>query len=297
LSSWNWTLSGVADPTLAQTFAEGGFYYVPLSNNLYVVVLNTVFYTPQDLNITTGDPDPAGQFQFLKSTLAFIEAAGAKAIIAQHVPQGANRGANPNFESIYETSMTSIIQQYASSIVAILCGHLHRDYLRMYYSKNGSPAVPILINGAITPQDYSNPSFTYFSYSGTTLQDYDKYYFDLNNTNSVWSLEYTLSQAYPNYGGVIDAEYINSIITQLKTGHSVLTTYQNYSTAGSIQPLAVSSTNNCFDICMAEQVIYTQFTTCMKSKTCHVSFATSLRSQNLQIFYLFMVFSVVLLTF
>jgi len=78
-----------------------------------------------------------------------VSSAGGKAIIAQHVPQGANRGSNTNFDAIYETTMTSIVQQYASTIIVVMCGHLHRDYFRMYYAQNGNP--PLIGRTVVLP--------------------------------------------------------------------------------------------------------------------------------------------------
>lgn len=45
---------------VTSTFLLGGYYYVPLPNNIFLIQLNTVYYIPQDTDIPDGDPDPAG---------------------------------------------------------------------------------------------------------------------------------------------------------------------------------------------------------------------------------------------
>jgi len=268
-NSWNYSLSNIIphNPNIRSTFLEGGYYYVPLSNKLWMIVLNSVFYSKQDAKMSASKNDPAGQFKFLQDTLEVVVQMGGKAIIAQHIPQGASRDGKRLMSTDYEKALDKIVRQYSASIAAIMSGHVHRDVFRLYYQKDEiTPAAAVLISGAITPQDETNPSFTYVAYNESGIMDWDKYYLNINTTSN-WSLEYTFSQAYPGYGGLINADAINYIIKKFYSNHEWLLKYRRFSVSEHMEGLSHDE-NPCNDICLAEHIDHDTYKDCNKSKNC-----------------------------
>jgi len=197
-----------------------------------------------------------------------ISKVGGKAIIAQHIPQGANRDGHRLMLTYYEKCFDEIAQQYSTSIAAFLSGHLHRDMLRLYYQKDSViPAAAVLISGAITPLDDSNPSFTYVEYNETGIMDWDKYYLNISSSSGSWNLEYTFSKAYPGYGGIINATAVKFIIDTLYVNESWLQQYRLFGVAEHTEGI-FHDKNPCYDICLAQHIDHDGYKNCHKHKHC-----------------------------
>ncbi|KAG7231728.1 hypothetical protein INR49_010459 [Caranx melampygus] len=150
--------------------SSGGFYSQRVRPGLRLLSLNTVLYYSPD-KVTANDSDPAGQFQWLESTLEEAGRSREKVYIIAHVPVG---------YLPFARNTTAVRQRHNDRLVAIF---------RKYSQHVSEP--------------YSNnPSFRMYLYDDDnfTVLDLWQFYLNLTEANleqrSDWRLEYVMTEAF-----------------------------------------------------------------------------------------------------
>ncbi|KAM4633590.1 cyclic GMP-AMP phosphodiesterase SMPDL3A [Polymixia lowei] len=196
-------------PEALLTLREGGFYSQLARPGLRVVSLNTIlYYSPN--KVTVNMTDPAGQFQWLQTTLERAAQSLEKVFIIAHVPVGYLPFAR-NITAVREAHnerLVAIFRNYSDVIAGHFYGHTHRDSIMVLLDQNGRPVNSLFVAPAITPikhvlEPYSNnPAYRLFHYdtSNYTLLDIWQYYLNLTEANeqqrSDWRLEYIMTEAF-----------------------------------------------------------------------------------------------------
>lgn len=112
-------------PCLLKQFREEGYFSVLLKNNLMLVGLNSVMFSP---NHHEKKSDFEKQFQFLKSELQLARRKHIRVILAMHIPVGNNVYDGSSFWKSYPKAIfLKIVSEYRKEISAILVGHTHME--------------------------------------------------------------------------------------------------------------------------------------------------------------------------
>ncbi|EGC32843.1 hypothetical protein DICPUDRAFT_37701 [Dictyostelium purpureum] len=196
-----------------ETFLIGGYYTELVEPGFRIVSLNTNLYYTQDkqcINMT----DPAGQLEWLNSTLASAALAGEKVWVMGHVPPGYNEKYDVfNFHKQFNDEYLFSFGEYADIIPFHIYGHEHTDSIRLYYSDidrlGGVPDGIMFLSPSITPwmNKYlptlpNNPGLRMYQYNTTdfTLEDYYQFWTnltaDIESNTITWELEYQATQFF-----------------------------------------------------------------------------------------------------
>lgn len=185
-------------------FKEAGYYSVPLSNNLQLIVINSVLFSERALG---KDLDAAAlkQLNWLHQALQNAVDHHRLVILTLHLPIGVDV-----FKSMKTTPLSIVefwketylkrfqqeLQQFDSNIALILPGHLHMDWLQLLPTHDAR-FVPVSGTPSISPVFGNNPGFKIYHYSADTAQieNYDTYFYSLNKENT-WQKEYDFNQVY-----------------------------------------------------------------------------------------------------
>ncbi|KAM6239682.1 acid sphingomyelinase-like phosphodiesterase 3b [Porphyrio hochstetteri] len=202
-------------------FRAGAFYTETLPSPSLrgrVVVLNTNLYYDQN-DLTAGEEDPGGQFQWLEETLTNASQADEMVYIVGHVPPGffEKKRGKPWFRSGFNERYLQMVQKHHRVIAAQFFGHHHTDSFRMFYSSTGSPINVMFLAPGVTPwkttlpgvnNGANNPGIRVIDYDADTLQVLDMvtYYLNLTQANMMapggegefplWEEEYRLTEAF-----------------------------------------------------------------------------------------------------
>eukprot|EP01105_Mastigella_eilhardi_P012827 TRINITY_DN2928_c0_g1_i1.p1 TRINITY_DN2928_c0_g1~~TRINITY_DN2928_c0_g1_i1.p1 ORF type:complete len:308 (-),score=65.08 TRINITY_DN2928_c0_g1_i1:608-1498(-) len=127
------TWTAVLPTSAATTFQKGGYYAVSVSSTLTLIVLNTVYYSPQNALVT--DDDPADQFAWLQLQLKELRSAGTQAFIVASIPVGGDEiNGTENFAPKFNQRLLDIIATFPDVISGQLYGHEHTDSFRVFYN-------------------------------------------------------------------------------------------------------------------------------------------------------------------
>jgi len=169
----------VIELTGSMPFPDGGYFMQPLTDELFLVSLNTVVYAKE--HAWTGLPpgDPYGQFEWLDRMLGFValQAQGnamPKVLIVGHIPPALNNyDFSAQWREEYVAAYMSLVDRHAHVVAGQLFGHLHLDAVRLMPSARVH--LPIFVSGGISPVFENNPSFRVWKYKGAELLDYAVY--------------------------------------------------------------------------------------------------------------------------
>ncbi|KAE9332792.1 hypothetical protein PR003_g14344 [Phytophthora rubi] len=169
-----------------------GYLSYKLDENLLLLTLNTVPYSPKHTPDTSNETDPFAQFAWLNATLSGLRNGGKYAYIAGHIPPIIDaQDGSPMWEAPYIVEYKKIVTQYADVIKAQIFGHTH----------SSSQLVPLFMSAAISPIFYNNPAFMVWDFDASTyeLLDFAVYGTNISSDNSSdldWQLLFKASSAY-----------------------------------------------------------------------------------------------------
>lgn len=174
------------------SFVRKGYLKYNLDDDLVVITLNTIPYSPSHTPDTSSVPDPFGQFAWLQSVLTSLKAQRKYAYIIGHIPPMIDSYSGAQmWEAAYITAYKAIVGKYASVIKAQIFGHVHSIEFRVplneeQNSTTGFELVPLFTTAAISPVYDNNPAFVIWDYHPTTyeLLDYSVYGSNITDTNS-----------------------------------------------------------------------------------------------------------------
>lgn len=209
-SDWSSAWGSVdSEPKVAAlaSFGKAGYYAVPhptVPKSELVVVNSTLWAVQNSKACTDADPDPGGQFQWLKQVLERTRRAGGGATLIWHIPPGIDplrsSGSTPRSfwtEPCTERLMAELAD-YRGVVREIYAGHIHRDDFRIFRDPEGRPFLPIHVVPAVSPVYLNNPAAEIGWYDKSTgeLRDYAPLYLDLKATSPSWNVEYVFTRAY-----------------------------------------------------------------------------------------------------
>jgi hypothetical protein len=192
------------------TYPKYGCYAVdlPEAGGLRLIVINDIFWSKRYPDTALGGP----VLDFLRDELAGAQGRGQKVWVMTHIPPGDNAfasartyldkgtiGYKPLLEDAANDAFVGLLTGYAPTIAAMLSGHVHRDYFRLFYADAAGQPVGIMrIAPAISPLRGNNPGYQAYAYDRASLALLDEttYFLDLGASQPAWSLEYVYSKAY-----------------------------------------------------------------------------------------------------
>nr|KAG5704634.1 hypothetical protein BaRGS_025276 [Batillaria attramentaria] len=206
---------------------------------------------------TPGHPDPAGQFQWFRTTMERANSTGEKVIVIAHIPPGLHTPRGTLwFQTEFVQPFNSILTQFAHNIVGMHFGHDHHDGFKIFYDAQGSPSIPVFVAPSVTPWRYKlpgqvgvphNPAIRLVTFDRDTGRhlDIQQYYLDLPASNkqdqagAETTANFTLLYTFTQHYGVADltASSLDQLISRLETpeGEHLLDDYYRFTTAAAEQ--------------------------------------------------------------
>lgn len=197
---------------------------------MHVLLLNTVVYSPRHTPNTSALADPFGQFAWLDATLQAVQARGGSAYVVGHIPpildtyQGAAQ-----WEPAYVHRYLQTLARHADVVAGQLYGHLHVNTFRVMpaYSPFDSSydkttwRAPLMLNAAITPIYFNNPTFRIVDYDRATgsILDYAQYITNITAgaTPPVWVPQFKSALAYLGTPSLSNAD-VDTLAKSYMTG-------------------------------------------------------------------------------
>ncbi|MDA8137439.1 MAG: metallophosphoesterase [Desulfobacteraceae bacterium] len=220
---------------LFATYPQGGYFEADLAGTGgRILSLDANFlsvHAPQ-----TAEASAETQLDWLASRLSDAAGHGDKVWVLLHIPPGvdvyatlaANNGEEvpPTVVSLMRENhlarLKGLFIEYASTIPAVLAGHIHRDDFRLLLADDGHGA-SVLVIPSISPVYANNPTYKVLDYSPDTfaIQDCATWYLD--GHDGEWKLGQRFSQAY----GVemLNAASLHQLWLDLRTDTSLQTEY------------------------------------------------------------------------
>lgn len=154
-------------------FNYGGYYRLDLTNNVSALVLNTLYYDRDNLEII-GQTNIANQNTWLQNELHSALENNRKVWLIGHIFPGA-----PEALDSYTLWMKNIVCNYSNVIVNQFWGHTHTDQFKIYNCSNNIKS-HLYIAPSIVP-DKHNPSVRFYQYNRNTFEliNYEQYWLNL----------------------------------------------------------------------------------------------------------------------
>lgn len=198
----DWQRVGVLSSRLAQTYSYGGYFETEVGG-LRILSLNTIIYSVLHQPMEPLEPDPFGQFAWLRSRLLQAVREKRRVWIVGHVPPGTETFSyTALWREEYVREYLSLVEDpvLGNAIAAQLFGHVHADEFRVLRNAPAE-AGPVLLTGALSPIYNSNPSFRLVEYDKTTgkLLNVKVFWAPVPKGDSglQWRFGYDLTGTYP----------------------------------------------------------------------------------------------------
>jgi hypothetical protein len=179
------------------TFTYAGYYSVPVTPQLTVVILNTVLYSPRLSQLHDMDVDIGGQVAFVEQQLIQARNQGGKVLLVGHIPPG---GAPYDDTDIWVEPYVQIFQDLATAyedvLLAFAAGHLHSDDFRFLEN------TLVLLAPSISLINHNNPGVRLFTLDdkSSAIREIETHYADIclgNPANALaWGFEYSHREFY-----------------------------------------------------------------------------------------------------
>jgi len=177
---------------------------------LVLLNLATVMYSVLLIPAQT-EPDPFGQFAWLRQQLGEAAALNKTVWIVGHIPPGLETyGYTELWQPMYVKSYLDIVQDpiLGKAIAAQLFGHNHKDEFRLLPAAPDG-AGPVLVSSSISPVYDNNPSFKLVEYCPSTgkLLGFKVFYTELprGDKKPEWRFGYDLLESYNTLQGSVAA--------------------------------------------------------------------------------------------
>ncbi|KAE9030659.1 hypothetical protein PR003_g10160 [Phytophthora rubi] len=245
-------------------FNRRGYLAYALDDNVIVITLNTLPYSPSHLPDTSELPDPFEQFEWLNASLSELRSSGKLAYIVGHIPPIIDSySGEPMWNETYIKTYKQIVSQYADIIKAQLFGHVHSIEFRLplssdqfaLFEQNGvavdadfgdsSQLVPIFMVAAISPIFLNNPAFMIWDYDATTYEIRDFTVYGGNISSTTQDVDWKqLFKASTEYGvSSLNTSEMSSFARRAAADGELLEQYYYNSKAQSrLQPSCMDTT-------------------------------------------------------
>ncbi|KAL3674673.1 hypothetical protein V7S43_000613 [Phytophthora oleae] len=240
--AWNDTMS----TSNLDWFNRRGYLAYALDENLIVITLNTLPYSPSHLPDTSELPDPFEQFAWLNASLSELRGAGKLAYIVGHIPPVIDSySGSPMWNETYIKTYKEIVNQYTDIIKAQFFGHVHSIEFRLplssslsaQFQQNGvtvdddfddsSELVPIFMVAAISPLFLNNPAFMVWDFDARTYDILDFTVYGGNISSTAQSVDWkALFQGSTEYGvSSLNTAEITGFVERAATDADLLEQY------------------------------------------------------------------------
>jgi len=261
------------------SFERAGDYAAPNPSvpNDELVVLNSNLWVARNSQACSGtDPDPGGQFEWLRGVLSGLKREQRTATLIMHVLPGidAMRSSLGEPQSLWTVPCTQKfvgeLTDFRGVVREIYAGHIHRDDFRIFPDRAGKPLLPIHIVPSVSPVYFNNPAVEigWYDKRNGDLADYAPLYLDLANAKSTWATEYKFSQAYgrprPSLAALVD---LGREIFQGNPQSGVGKQYANYYNVG--VGLFLTRENWTNYTCSQTEVTISLFSQCKSAEAGH----------------------------
>jgi len=225
-------------------FGRAGNYAVPhptVPNHEFVILNSNLWSAGNPQACSDADPDPGGQFQWLREVLDRVKHAGGAATLIMHILPGIDAmrstgGAPRTFWTEGCTQkLIGELTDFRGAVRELYAGHIHRDDFRLLPDREGRPLLAIHIVPAVSPVyfDYPAVEIGWYDRSNGELRDYATQYLNLGDPNATWATEYIFTQAYgrprPNLAALKE---LSEAIHQGNPNSGVGKLYANYYAVG-----------------------------------------------------------------
>jgi len=203
----------------ADSVQQNGYYRIDIDEaDLSVLAINSLFYSKgwcscnttlckavsaDDIDCLLQQDDPNGQMSWIEAQLEDCKQSNRSAFILGHISPGFSRSFHPQWESRFQETFFSVVEQYSDVITGMFFAHNHRDSLELFYPSNAKKNLAnLFILPSITPIDLSFPTYRMNYYSNTHgLVDYQQIYLNMSKVqlgqeNAFWEPEYNFHKAY-----------------------------------------------------------------------------------------------------
>src|SRR6185437_1560781 len=180
------------------SFSKGGYFSVPLSNNISLIGVNT-----NPLSSTRPNKSVAmEQLAWFRNELVNARNNNKKIILAQHIPYGidtfytaAQKTVIPVLNFDLQAGYLELLKQYSSIITTVYAGHLHTEFFSLPYT-----AIPLIGTIAFNSYYNNNPGFKIVNISSAGyFNGYTTYYSTLRNGSTLaWKPLYDYRAVYGN---------------------------------------------------------------------------------------------------
>jgi predicted MPP superfamily phosphohydrolase len=216
---WEKTSVAVEEMALA-SFARAGNYALPhpTAPNDEFVILNTDLWAARNAQACSEtDPDPGGQFHWLREVLGRAQNAGGTATLIMHIPPGidALRSSvglpRPFWTDSCTQKLIAELTDFRGVVREMYAGHIHRDDFRIFPDREGGPLCAIHIAPSVSPVYFNNPAVEigWYDKGNGELRDYAALDLDLGNPQPAWTTEYVFTRAYGHPPNLAGLEYLS----------------------------------------------------------------------------------------
>ncbi|KAJ9085652.1 hypothetical protein DSO57_1011801 [Entomophthora muscae] len=216
---------------------KGGFYAVPHSQDLTVLVLNTNIYYKNNylVFLDPQNPDPHGMLQWLIKQLQAAEDRGTHVLLTGHIAPGST-----DFYQHWSDAFHRIILRYSDTIAGQFYGHLHYDEFEIFYS-NDNKSQEAAVNAAFLAPSMGthggiNPSYRVYEIDGNNkVVNYKQFYANLRNQkqwtrDAEWELLYSAVDAYSTSPVLqpLTPAFLHQATAAMATNRTMFDKYWNY---------------------------------------------------------------------
>ncbi|CAG9315784.1 unnamed protein product [Blepharisma stoltei] len=167
---------------ISGSFYDGGYYRSFTGSGYHILALNTNYLSSQ----SERKEESLEQLEWLRDE---VEESDGDVIILLHIPPGFSMydGGEQGWHEDYSKIFFDIVENNARKIKYILSGHRHLGSFKVI----PNATVPFIVNPAISPIFFNNPSFRYFNES-----DYTDFIFNLYDEAPKWKKEYSFKEFF-----------------------------------------------------------------------------------------------------
>ncbi|XP_071959555.1 sphingomyelin phosphodiesterase-like [Antedon mediterranea] len=200
--AWIDTAHWLPEDTRA-TIKQGGYYATEFFPDLLIVSLNMNMCNNQNWWLLINETDPAGELQWLISTLQKAEDKNQKVHILGHIAPGSG-----DCLKWWSWNYYQIVNRYESTITGQYFGHTHIQSLEVMYdlTNKSRPINVVHMPGSVTTYKHLNPGYRicemdgHYNGSSYMMLDYNNTILNLTEANltnkPVWQFAYNPKTEY-----------------------------------------------------------------------------------------------------
>jgi hypothetical protein len=185
---------------IMDTFKYGGYYYTNITEDTYVIGLNSVYFSHKCPILSDY---ATAQLEWYNETLQAIAKEDKQAFVIYHIFPGMNYHAKSEYmwHDNYTESYLNITYQYQDNILMQLGSHIHKGNVKASKMHNETYLeVPLILTPAVTPIYNNNPTFSYFELDGKHLVDFHWVSWQFQNYVLMKGLEFYKTSLKGSFG-------------------------------------------------------------------------------------------------